>query len=150
MMSFGQSIKTCFRKYATFEGRASRAEYWWFELFVVLFAVLASIVATMLSGGNVESGIFALLVLIIICPHLAVTCRRLHDVGLSGWWQILAHSYIYQTFFYVADINLDNIVVFMILVTIPVFAYFVSIIWLIIMLCMPTKPGKNKYGKPPM
>ena len=38
-MTFAQSIETCFRKYATFKGRASRSEFWWFVLFWVLFQV---------------------------------------------------------------------------------------------------------------
>jgi uncharacterized membrane protein YhaH (DUF805 family) len=80
-MNFGQAISTCFSRYATFSGRASRPEFWWF----FLFQVLVSLAAQML--GGVIAGVIGLALLL---PGLAVGTRRLHDVGRSGWWQLLA------------------------------------------------------------
>lgn len=79
-MTFGESISTCFSKYATFDGRASRSEYWWFFLFTFLVSVASSIVSETLSG------LFSLGVLL---PSLAVGARRLHDVDRSGWFLLL-------------------------------------------------------------
>lgn len=79
-MTFGESIKTCFSKYADFSGRADRSEYWWFELFLVLLIVGAGIVNEMLAN---------LVSLAVLLPSLAVGARRLHDVNKSGWWQLL-------------------------------------------------------------
>ncbi len=79
-MTFGESISTCFSKYAAFDGRASRSEYWWF----FLFAFLASAATSLIS--ETMSGLFSLAVLL---PSLAVGARRLHDVNKSGWFLLL-------------------------------------------------------------
>lgn len=79
-MTFGESISTCFSKYATFDGRATRSEFWWFAL----FTVLASAILGMIS--ETASGVFSLAVLL---PSLAVGARRLHDTDRSGWFLLL-------------------------------------------------------------
>ena len=79
-MNFGRAISTCLSRYATFSGRASRPEFWWF----FLFQILASVAASML-GDTVA----ALVSLALLLPALAVGVRRLHDIGKSGWWQLL-------------------------------------------------------------
>ncbi len=80
-MNFSQAISTCMSKYVTFSGRASRSEFWWFFLFtVILTSGLALVGAGILSD---------LVSLAITLPALASGSRRLHDVGKSGWWQLL-------------------------------------------------------------
>lgn len=79
-MTFGESIQTCFSKYADFSGRASRSEYWWWVLFVFLATVVTGIVSDKLS---------ALFSLAVMLPGLAVGARRLHDIDKSGWLQLL-------------------------------------------------------------
>ena len=79
-MNFGQAISTCLSKYATFSGRASRPEFWWFFLFQILASVAASMI-----GDTIA----ALASLALLLPALAVGTRRLHDIGKSGWWQLL-------------------------------------------------------------
>lgn len=91
-MTFADSVKICFNKYADFNGRARRSEYWWWFLFTVLLSIVASIVDAILglNFGNGSSGpIQALANLAVLLPTLAVTARRLHDTGRSGWWQLL-------------------------------------------------------------
>lgn len=73
-MTFGQSIKTCFSKYVTFSGRASRSEFWWFALF---FFIVFWIPFVQFLG------------ILLILPSLAVGARRMHDIGKSGWFAIL-------------------------------------------------------------
>jgi len=114
-MSFGESIKTCWRKYATFEGRARRSEYWWFYLFIQLVSIPFSLIffvtymitlwpAFEASGTGVEPrfsdfnfapmlvGIALLVIvsLVFLLPSLAVLVRRLHDIGQPGWWILLS------------------------------------------------------------
>ena len=79
-MNFQESISTCFGKYADFSGRATRPEYWWFFLFVLLGSAAASLL------GDIVAGLFTLATLL---PSLAAGARRLHDTNRSGWWLLL-------------------------------------------------------------
>lgn len=105
-MTFGQAIKTCFRKYATFKGRARRAEFWYFFLFQYLLSLGVSfimgifMIPVMLKGGfsnpdSVMTDIIPFMVLsglvtlALLLPSLAVFVRRLHDLGKSGGWLFL-------------------------------------------------------------
>lgn len=82
-----------FKKYATFSGRAQRAEYWYFFLFYILIFIGLSVVDSITGSFSAEAGmgllggIFALASLI---PSIAVGVRRLHDTGRSGWWLLIA------------------------------------------------------------
>ncbi|MGO9934217.1 MAG: DUF805 domain-containing protein [Steroidobacteraceae bacterium] len=79
-MNFTDAVKTCFSKYADFEGSASRPEFWWW----VLFTFVAT--AALRSLSYSLSGAFALATFL---PGIAVTARRLHDTDRSGWLQLL-------------------------------------------------------------
>ncbi len=83
--TFGTSIAMCFSKFATFAGRAPRAEMWWFALFTFLVNIVLSIAAAVLDTPaiSIVNGLF---VLVTFLPHISVTVRRLHDVNRSGWW----------------------------------------------------------------
>lgn len=84
-MDFGKSIETCMTKYATFEGRASRSEYWWF----ILFTFLVGAAFRVILHHGIVSG---LVHLIFVLPTLAASARRLHDTNRSGWWQLLCFT----------------------------------------------------------
>lgn len=104
------------KKYAVFSGRARRKEYWMFSLFNFIFTLIAVILDTALSTGGV---VYVLYYLGILLPTLAVTVRRLHDVGKSGWFIFIG--------------------------LIPI----IGAIWLLILTLSEGKPGYNKYGPNP-
>jgi DNA-binding CsgD family transcriptional regulator len=78
-LTFFESIRVCLSKYAEFNGRASRAEFWWFALFVTLVASALVYVSEAL--GSV-------FLIAMLLPFLAAGNRRLRDSGKSGWWQL--------------------------------------------------------------
>ena len=79
-------------KYATFDGRARRKEYWYFVLFYCLAMVALVIVDGITGTLEEEAGVgllSGLFVLATLIPTLAVTVRRLHDTNRSGWWILI-------------------------------------------------------------
>ena len=141
-MGFTEAIKHVFSNYATFQGRASRSEFWWFYLFMIIANAIISIPYTIglatsantmtvnEATGQVTSGglsgltIFGLALLVIwglatIIPILAVTVRRLHDTDRSGWWWWLN------------------------------FLCCIGGIILIIFYVQPSTPGPNRFGEGP-
>ena len=110
-MSFMDSVKTCFSKYATFSGRAQRAEFWYFALFILLGAIALSFVDSAVFGprevlamsgaDSFENGmsfnmswqpqpITGIFMLATLLPNISVMVRRLHDTNRSGWWYWIA------------------------------------------------------------
>ena len=87
-MSPIESVKSVLSQYATFSGRASRSEFWWFQLALIFCVVLAGIVSVIIP----IIGMIAYLVVAFgsLIPNLAVWVRRLHDTNRSGWWYLLA------------------------------------------------------------
>ncbi len=80
-----ESVKKVFQNYATFSGRASRAEYWWFFLFWLLVSIGLDVI-------QIYTGIIYLSLLwslAIIIPSIAVGVRRMHDVGKSGLYLLI-------------------------------------------------------------
>jgi uncharacterized membrane protein YhaH (DUF805 family) len=105
-MSFTESVRTCISKFGTFDGRATRSEFWWFYLFAILVGFIGYVPILILtligasSNDGAISSIFTILTVIfwilwfivviaLYIPLLAVGSRRLHDRGQSGWLQLL-------------------------------------------------------------
>ena len=84
-------MRSCFRNYATFSGRASRPEFWYFYLFSVIIQILLFIALMVLAACDAPDSVgvpfmvlWTVWQLAMILPTLAVTIRRLHDTGRSG------------------------------------------------------------------
>ena len=110
------------KQYAVFSGRARRKEYWMFALFNFIFAVVAMLLdnLTGLTIGELPYGVlYFLYAIAVLIPALAVSVRRLHDVGKSGWMILIG--------------------------LIPV----IGAIWLLVLMVLDSNPGENKYGQNP-
>lgn len=94
-MGFSEAVKTCFSKYITFSGRATRPEYWYFFLFIVLGGIVFGILDAVFFGGAVETTptgfeassngpLASLFNLAVLLPSLTAGWRRMHDTGRSG------------------------------------------------------------------
>lgn len=111
------------KNYAKFDGRARRREFWMF----VLFNVIATVVASILDGAlgltfdsmTHYGYIYSAYSLAVLVPSFAVSVRRLHDIGKSGWWLLI------------------------------VFVPIIGGIWLLILLVTPGQSGSNSYGADP-
>jgi uncharacterized membrane protein YhaH (DUF805 family) len=132
-MSFADSIKTCLSKFVTWQGRASRSEYWYFFLFNFLTLAVAALIDNVLGTSfkftNPETGmeqsigygyLYLVAALGLFLPNLAVMVRRLHDTNRSGWWYWIA--------------------------LVPL----IGIILLIVWFCTRGTQGQNDYGSDPL
>ena len=114
--------KVIFQNYANFNGRAKRAEYWWYTLYCFLISLAFSMVMPLAyaKGGTMAHLLTTILywgaVLVLIVPGLAVAWRRLHDMGKGGQWYWIS--------------------------LIPI----IGSIWLLVLLCMPSEPQDNRFG----
>jgi uncharacterized membrane protein YhaH (DUF805 family) len=97
-MGIQEAVTTCFSKYARFEGRAARSEYWYWTLFLVIAMIVLAILGALF--GTVLYIIFGLFALAIILPSLAVAVRRLHDVDRSGGWWFIQFVPIVGTYWF--------------------------------------------------
>ena len=78
----GNAISACFKKYATFSGRASRSEYWFFYLFYAIMFIVGTIVAGIVGSSAIQY----LFIIPLWLPLFAAGIRRIHDTGRSGWF----------------------------------------------------------------
>ena len=110
------------KKYAVFNGRARRKEYWYYTLFNIIITIVLAVIDSVAgsfsaaTGIGLLGGIYALAMLI---PGIAVSVRRLHDTERSGWWLLIA--------------------------LIPL----IGAIVLLVFLVQDSKPGQNQYGENP-
>lgn len=76
-----------YKNYANFSGRDTKQQYWMFYLFYMIAYIILSVIDGVIGTGGLLGGIFALATFI---PSIAIATRRLHDIGKSGWWQLIA------------------------------------------------------------
>ena len=100
-------------KYAQFDGRATRSEYWYFVLFTTIAYIVAMVIDGLLAGLTGGMPILTIIIMLgLLVPSIAVGIRRLHDIGKSGWWYLLALVPLISLVliaFFVMDSKEDNI-----------------------------------------
>lgn len=119
-MTFQDAVKSAFKNYAKFDGRATRSEYWWFALFHVLVMLAFVLIGVIFSDnflGTLAMFLLVVATLGMVIPSLALLFRRLHDTDRSAWWILIE--------------------------LIP----FGGIV-LLVFLCLESTRGPNKYGPP--
>jgi len=175
-VTFSDAIRICFAKVFTYSGRASRPEYWFFFLFVVIWSVIAAIIdwqfftqVAVVQSDEVKSvtatsnqPVQSIVALIVFFPHLAVAWRRMHDTGRSGLFALLPLLLILGAcavlFFGIGlassfqhggnlDILFTRATLLIILPTL--FVLFVSPLLVLWWLTRPSQPGTNHYGPNP-
>ncbi len=87
-MDMETAVRTVFSKYATFSGRAGRAEYWYFQLFYFLVMIATLMLQHIVLNNHMF--LFDVLAFGLVIPAIAVAVRRLHDLDKSGWLYLLA------------------------------------------------------------
>ncbi|PCH65687.1 MAG: hypothetical protein COC12_14230 [Rhodobacteraceae bacterium] len=170
-MTFVEAIKSCMSKYARFSGRASRSEYWWFVLFIVLTSTVLGIIDNNIFGVDpvtqTSNGVFGpLFSLVTLLPVLSVGWRRMHDSGRPGWYLLLPMLVTLSTFFFLmigvmSFATLQNIgadpemlrgpaeflgLTGMVTAVILQLALVVLLLW---WLTRPSDAGINAFGPPP-
>jgi uncharacterized membrane protein YhaH (DUF805 family) len=104
-------IVICLKKYATFSGRAQRSEFWYFNLFICVVYFSLYWLNNLMVGNEMKSGVGGLQDLFMFgffLPSISVHSRRLHDVGKSGWYQLLAFVPIVGGFILLSMVLTDS------------------------------------------
>jgi uncharacterized membrane protein YhaH (DUF805 family) len=112
------------KRYAEFSGRSRRKELWMFLLFNMIIAIVLTVAGIMLAAqgsslGTVFSALNLIYSLAVLVPSLAVEVRRLHDIGKSGWWLLMA--------------------------LVPIVGAILLLVWFV----SDGQPGDNQYGPNP-
>lgn len=151
-MTFTDSISTCFRKYFTISGRASRSEFWWFELFTLLGSIVFTVIDNFIFEIDYgDTGILgSLFSLTILIPTITVTTRRLHDINRSGFWQIwwaLIALGLAALFAFIGVLSGDLGAISTVLIIVSV--VIVPLVWALLWLIKASDIGENNFGTPP-
>lgn len=153
-IDFGTAVRLFFKKYATFTGRATRAEYWWVMLFLFLVSLILS------WFGEFGTKIGSVFSLACVVPQFALSMRRLHDSGLTGWiagiyallgiailvWVFVAGGNALYTLMLAPEtLDASQIIEFYKAIAWPVLcSVLISIVWIVLM-CRKSD-GDNQYG----
>lgn len=150
-VGFIESGQLAFQNYFKFSGRAQRAEFWWFQLFIIAVSIIATILDA-LTFGLIESGYGVLGIiwsLATFIPSLSVSWRRMHDIGKSGLWNLLPFApvlWIIGTAIVMSQSSEGTGLVIGAAASMGVLAIFACIIYVIVLLATDSNQYDNEYG----
>ena len=140
-MNFKNAIKTCLKdKYANFKGRASRSEFWFFYLFILIGYAISFIFITI--SLNFFFTVFGILVLGVVIPSFAVAVRRLHDVNKSGWFVLLPLPF--ELVEGILERSSEDVAGFSLVFTLIALGLY---IYLFVLYCTGGERKNNRFGK---
>ena len=129
------AISVCYRKYFDFKGRASKSEFWSFFLFLAIVGIVLVLLFFVLLGSEgVTVWVLILLFILNFFPYIAVTARRLHDFGRSGWIQCI--------FIIIGGWTDDFLGTGEVI-------YWITTVIFFIYISQKSTPGENKFGSVP-
>ena len=138
--------------YADFAGRAPRAEYWWFFLAIVVVYIVFSIIESITGLKGMVGGVYGPLTLLLwlgtLVPCLAVSVRRLHDTGRSGWWMLLIVPYLVSAILLLMAIMAGSMTGLGSAGILGIIGL-ICCIALLVFMVLPSTPGDNLYGPNP-
>ena len=144
------SVKTCFQKIFTIDGRASRSEYWWFSLFIGIINVLLN--PFLSNFPPLISPLLNLWEIIIFIPLICVTTRRLHDINVSGWWQLCYYLFLTLSLMLVPlyETTLSEDLGFLFISGVIFIIAIAILIVGLVFLCIKGTTGDNRFGADPL
>jgi uncharacterized membrane protein YhaH (DUF805 family) len=137
------------KKYAVFEGRAPRAEYWWYYLLTVVVGIPAGLLDRALGDSD---AIATILQLALLLPWLSVTVRRLHDIDRSGWWLLGFAGALGAAAFAAVIGGMDqpgSRALSFTVIILAVLVFLAVIVTVLIFMVLPGTEGSNRYGPDP-
>lgn len=140
-MSFGEAILICLQKSFVIHGRASRSEFWFFQLFMMLVALIGVLITNSFYKWGIL--IYIIVSMMLAVPQLAVATRRLHDVDKSGWYLFWSSVIWGGGFFLVNGKIKESVAAFLII-------EFGNILFMTFNFLKKGTKGSNKYGDEPV
>ena len=167
MMTLPEAVKQVLRKYADFNGRATRAEYWWWVLATFIFGMalgtIDAFIVSIIDQEWASSPLTTIFHLAILLPNLAVSVRRLHDIGKSGWWILVWFVLAVIGWIPVVvglvisllrgmlegRVQADSIVPLIVGGAITLLLALALLLWIILWMARQGESGPNRYGPAP-
>ena len=155
-----EAVARGFSKYADFSGRATRAEYWWWMLFTSIVSTALNVLDRGFGEGILQT-VLTVFSLAVLLPTFAVTFRRLHDIGKTGWWHfgwlgIVLISWVTAGILLLATgVDLANwdplsaSTSSIVVLIAAIVSTLVVLVWSIVWLARQGESGQNRFGPDP-